>query len=430
MRSGRFIFGASCVLAGVAACGVTEIDPISTGGAGAGNTMPPTSQGGHDAGTTVDVSSAVSSSSGGPGCDEGVVVDTEHSIRPVDLILVVDNSASMVDEIAALEQQLYPNLAYPLDAQAVEAQFILLTDHGSGPTEVCIGPQLAGPGATCDGLPGDITERFHHYSTAIGDHDGLCQLLDSYNGVQDGATPDEFGLHDEGWSTWLRQEALKVIVVLSDDGLACTWRGEVFDDANDPTLTPSSSQAAVAAADWDRQLLQRGTFHFGTLAHRNYRLYTLVGLAEPQNSPIEAGFSSNQGLVTSQCLGATSPGFGYQWLSRLTGARRYPSCNDGIYDLMFRNMAADIIEGAADPCALVVTETEPYEADNLEVEYTPGVPAQRERFPEVADAAGCGTEDAFYVDEGIVRLCPKTCERVSEDAAARLGLIANCPPIP
>jgi len=428
MRSERNIFVASCLLAGVAACGVTEIDPISTGGAGAGQTIPSTSQGGRDAVPTVDASSSVSSSSGGPGCN-GVVVETEPHVRDVDVIIVVDNSPSMVDEIAALEQELYPNFAYRFDAQAVDAQIILLTDHGNEPTEVCIGPPLAGPSASCNGLPGDVSGRFHHYSAPVGDHDGLCRLLDSYNGVQDGATADEFGLHDEGWSTWLRKDALKAIVVLSDDGLSCTWRGEVFDDADDPSLTPATSQAAVAAADWDRQLLQRASFHFGTVAQRNYQLYSFVGLAEPQAPPIHAGFGPDYGLVTSQCLGATSPGFGYQWLSRATGARRYPSCNDGTYDLMFRNMASSILDGASDRCTLVVTETEPYETDNLEVEYSPGTQTERERFPEVADASACGG-DGFYIEDGLIRLCPLSCQRVNQDTEGHLDLIANCKPIP
>lgn len=431
MRGRGFIVGAACVVLGCLGCGETELDPFlgrSVGGSGSASSVAP---GGGSPGPSQMASSSAATGDGGGQTCNGVVVETKQRVRSIDAIFVVDNSASMVEEVEALEQHLHPSFAYVLGAAGIDAQVILVTDHGAGPTEVCIGAPLAGPNVECSGQPGFVAERFGHYSVAVGDHDGLCLLLDSFRGTQDGDAADEFGLHDEGWRPWLRPDAHKVIVAMTDDRLDCSWRGEVFDDGEDPTVTPMTSQAAAAAADWDRQLLQRASFHFGSVAQRNYQFFSFIGLGEPQSpDPVHEGFGAEQGLVTSQCLGATSPGFGYQWLSRATGARRYSSCSDPIYGAMFLNLVTNVIDGATDRCSLVVTEPKPYDDEALEVEFSPSEHSERERYLQVAGPADCAGGEGFYLDGDTVRLCDATCERVRADADGSLTLIAQCPKVP
>ena len=64
--------------------------------------------------------------------------------KSVDVIFVVDNSASMEDEIAAVRANINQNFAAIVQASAVDLRVILLSLYGTSGTNICIGPPLAG----------------------------------------------------------------------------------------------------------------------------------------------------------------------------------------------------------------------------------------------------------------------------------------------
>ena len=72
--------------------------------------------------------------------------------QPVDIILVLDNSGSMADELAAAEQNINVNFAQILTAAAVDYRVILISRHrkdvramsGESSTSICVEAPLSG----------------------------------------------------------------------------------------------------------------------------------------------------------------------------------------------------------------------------------------------------------------------------------------------
>jgi hypothetical protein len=82
--------------------------------------------------------------------------------KQVDVILIVDNSGSMTDEIDAIRRNLHQNFAAILAASGVDHRVILLSRYGREGTNLCIDPPLAG--APCAaGLAATASSRFFHY---------------------------------------------------------------------------------------------------------------------------------------------------------------------------------------------------------------------------------------------------------------------------
>ncbi|MEM1029912.1 MAG: hypothetical protein AAGN82_06160 [Myxococcota bacterium] len=418
----RTLIAASVVA--LVGCGVLEIDPISSGGASGVGGAPGPEPFDRPA---VSSSSGDGSAAGGRGpftCETDVA--TAPYVRPLDVVFVVDNAPSMVDAIAAFETQLYPRFAYVLQVLGADAQVIVVSDHGEGPREVCIGPPLAEPASSCAGAPGSVPGQFLHYSVTIGGGDGLCRLLDTYRGREDGGTTDDFAVEDDGWQTWMRPEAFRALVMLSDGRPACTWRGERFDDADDPTLVPSSSAAALVALNFDRALRQRDPARFGTLNRRNYAFYSLLGVAAPAPSA-PLGHAPAAPLVTTSCPGAATSGYGYQWLSRATGGARYAaSCASADMGAILSDVASSMVVDAIDRCALVIDDPETAPADVVSVK-SYGPEGERETFPRVNGRSACGISGGMYVDGDTVRLCPESCGAVRLDPAVDLRLFTACP---
>ena len=97
--------------------------------------------------------------------------------------------------------------------------------------DVCIEAPLSGiPQGGCEPPPAMPVngERFFHYSVSIGSHDSWCRLLRTYNG----GLADGYGFAPNGWREWLRPDAFKVFLELTDDGVNCSYDGKTYNDSN------------------------------------------------------------------------------------------------------------------------------------------------------------------------------------------------------
>jgi hypothetical protein len=194
---------------------------------------------------------------------------------------------------------------------------------------ICISEPLSG--ASCAPVPEQPqnTERFRHYSSPVGSYDSLCQVLDTFT------LPDEFGLAPNGWSAWLRPDALKVFVVVTDDSAGCAsaTSGALFSMADDPDML---------AAHFDTELRRLSSSQFqDPSGMRDYKWYSIVGLshsAVPTDPPVE-----------TPCETAPTPGLAYQALSRLTDSMRYPVCEGTSFPQAFMDIAGEVVEEAL-PC--------------------------------------------------------------------------------
>ena len=348
-----------------------------------------------------------------------VVVEGNPTIKPADIIFVIDNSCSMNEEINSVEQNINVNFAQIIGASAVDYQIVMVTNHGTGSYDVCIGPPL-GPG-NCSGAPGNVPNLFYHYDVDVQSHDSLCIIPDTFYGPNGGGEADQHGEYPNGWSTVLRTEAIKVFVEITDDGIVCNWGGNSWNDSD------QIQAGQTVAVSWDQTLLGHSPAHFGTQADRNYMFYSIVGLI-PKSNPLEA-YNEFEPVVTGVCSTAPSPGTGYQWLSKGTHALRYPVCEGAGYDVVFQDIAAGVIEGTQVPCEIEIPEPPAGKEYNLEMVtllWTPGG-ASTEEFEQVASLAACGTDDdKFYIEDNLIKLCPAACDKIEADVDGKLEVKIPC----
>jgi hypothetical protein len=390
-----------------AACDAAGEKPGAPGSAGA---APETGGGGEGAGGGGHQGGDGSEGGGGGGSCADLVVEAEIEQRPVDIVFVIDNSASMGDEADAIEANINVNLAHVLETNQVDYRLIMVTDHGPGSLwdkELCIAPPLSGT-LDCAGPPISVPGRFYHYDIHVESLDATCRLFDSLFG----SVPDEWAQASSGWHDWLRPEALKVIIAITDDEMGCF----------------SDDEAGALA--FDHQLLQASPAQFGYFGSRNYVFYSLVGVA-PKADPLEP-YGPLDDLVTTSCWTAVGPGLGYQWLSKLTGGLRFPVCNHESYDAVFQDIAAGVTDITAIPCELAVPEAPPGELldlGTLELLYSPGDGSATQLWTQVPSAAECGPA-SFYLDTAVtpprIHLCPEACSLAAADPGAAIEIRVDC----
>jgi hypothetical protein len=145
--------------------------------------------------------------------------------EPVDIILVLDNSGSMADELDAVEQNINRNFANILQQSGVDYRVILISrqrkdarsESEEASTSICVSTPLSGL-ASCPGPKPVNSERFFQYSIKIESTNSFDRILSTYN------AKDTFSLTKVGWSEWLRPGAKKVFLELTDDNARAVGR--------------------------------------------------------------------------------------------------------------------------------------------------------------------------------------------------------------
>jgi hypothetical protein len=323
--------------------------------------------------------------------------------KPVDIIFVIDNSGSMTGEIQAVENNVNVNFAQIIGASGLDYRVIMVSTHGSasGSQSICIGAPLSG-NTTCSPPPATPTNgaRFFHYSTEIGSNNSLQKIRDTYN------VADPNGKAPGGWSDWLRADAVKVFVEITDD------------DATNMT-----------ADQFETMLFAKVPAHFGTAAARNYIWHSIAGFNE--NNPVTKPWAPTDPIQTAECNnGNGSEGIGqvYQELSQRTGGLRFPICQFANFDAVFQEIAKGVVQGAQVACEFEVPAPPPGQTVDLNtvlVDYYPSGGGQMVTFQQVANAAAC-MPNSFYIENGKIILCPDTCTQVKGDVMAKVKVLFDC----
>jgi hypothetical protein len=384
--------------------------PTGSGGDGDGGGFNPTG-GMNDGGLDPDAACAAQSA-------EATLVK-----KPVDIIFVIDNSGSMGDDIIAVQNNINDNFASIIGASGVDYRVIMISTHGEaiGPESICVKAPLSM--TDCNPVPPAPMLNppiFYHYSIEIGSHDAFCRVLGTY----DGTTPDTFGLAPNGWKDWVRADAVKYFVMITDDGATCLSGGTNYDDndnINDGTTTAAKFDAALLALD---------PLQFGDANKRNYVWHSIIGLAE-KATPTEA-YQPAEPITAQKCLvnGAAQPGPGtaYQALSITTGGLRFPICQNQAFDVVFQELAKGVIEGAQVACEFPVPAPpagQTLDLATVQVEYTPGGMGTPVLYKQASSVAMCAP-DMFYIENNLIKLCPDACAVVQADAAAKMVIVYGC----
>jgi hypothetical protein len=338
-------------------------------------------------------------------------------VSPVDIIIVIDNSGSMGQEIQGVQDNINANFADIIGASGLDYRVILVAKFGEiGEESVCIEAPLGGIAAGgCDNPPGMPVngDRFFHYDEEIASHNSLCKLIETYS------EPDINGFTATGWQEWLRPEAFKTFIALTDDGVTC---GSYED--NDAV-----NAGIDVAAEFDADLLALAPDQFGTVEERNYAWYSIVAMG--YNDPPTMPWTPMDPVMNTECETAAGPGTGYQGLSVLTGALRFPLCDTTSYSVVFQAIAEGVIKGAKVACSFPIPE--PPEGNTIDlntvlVEYTVGGMGDPTVFNQVPSLADC-MANSFYIDGPNVTLCPEACDLVQDDVDAKIDIAFACPPI-
>jgi hypothetical protein len=385
-----------------------------------------------DDGTASETDSITVEDSGAS--DSAICVQSEAAVapesRPVDIILVIDNSGSMSSHIRQAEHQLNKNFSAIVDSAvpAVDYRVVMLSRYGaSSNSQICVAEPLGGiPDADSDGhcdtvpaVPAN-TAKFFHYSRSVTSHNALCLLLSSFS------TPDMFNLLPSGYGAILRPEAFKFLMVITDDGVSCAS----YNDKN------SVSDAWNAASAFDADLRALSPEHFGQDAQeRRYSLWGILSLSaylptaeKPYGDPHPPD-DAMAPVTTMECIPSPGdPGTGYQALAVLTGGYRYPICGPDYTDI-FQRLSQGVIQKAKAACEFQIPQLpgdETLDLETVQVRYSSGG-QEKAVFNPATNLAECSkTENQFYIDGNLIELCPSACALVQNDPSAEIAILYGC----
>jgi hypothetical protein len=404
-----------------------ENDDFFEGGSGAGGGGVNTSGQGANSGLVDDSDPG----NGQITIDDACVVDTAQAElveQPVDIILVLDNSGSMKEELRSVEENINVNFASILIESAVDYRVILISRHRDGPrsplpppgeeieetaedTSICVTQPLSGL-AACDTASQPVfSERFFQFNTKVESDDSFDIAIDTY--AQPIASDyqeddeDDMPLAPAGWSAWLRPGAKRVFL-------------EVTDDNED-----------MSAATFIQQLQAQTPANFGSDPQNpNFIFHSIVGLQE-KAVPTDA-YRADEPVRSELCTGndgdVTTAGETYQELSRMTGGLRFPLCQYDAYDVVFRTIAYDVVQTSSIACDFPIPAAPPgLELDlrNVAIQYTPSAGGAPIQFGQAQDFGSCQS-NAFYIANDRLNLCSDTCATIRNDPRAAVSVLFTC----
>jgi hypothetical protein len=347
------------------------------------------------------------------------VIDEENAevvASPVDIILLLDNSGSMSDELEAVEANINVNFAAILASSDVDYRMILISRHRQDPrddseeasTSICVSSPLSSLADCSEADEPAFSDRFFQYSTKLESTDSFDVLLDTYAPpFASSGREEKFDKAPLGWSGWLRPNAKKVFLEMTDD---------------DEDMAPD---------DFIQALVSMAPEHFGRdLTSPTFVFHSIVGLAEKPDAASDA-YLSSEPLQTDTCTGndndVENAGESYQELSRITGGLRFPLCQFDAYDVVFQRIAEDVVQTRIACDFPIPAPPRGLELDlnKVAIEYAPGSAAAPIKFGQAPSLADCQS-NAFYIDNERLTLCPATCSTVRSDPVASVTVLFTC----
>lgn len=365
-------------------------------------------------------------------------VSSEANIvrRPMDIIVVVDNSGSMADEIEAVERNINVNFASILGDSNIDARVILFSGYrppdwaNLASVRVCVGPPL-GPSA-CDsrseGTSPHNSPAFFHFDQPVYSRDGPSLLLATAHDPPlsrdvhpwNLPTLEDDAMSQNGWLALLRPEAFKAFIMIGDDSV--DWEDA---EPPDPALD-------AFAAEFDERLRTLAPSQFGAPEdERQYVWHSIVGVVE--KTAADSIYEIDEPLVESTCESAKRAGVPHQQLSLLTDGLRFPICLLDDYDQIFRRIATEIVVGSALPCNWAIPEPpdgQTFDRDQVNLSYVPSDGSMSPEFVRVDSADACEASTAWYYDDPnsptTVHACPAACELLNQGNGGRVDLLFGC----
>ena len=235
-------------------------------------------------------------------CVQQSVKSEPNGGRPIDILFVIDNSDSMGDEIQEVQKQINQNFANIIAAAGVDYRIAMVSAYGPSSEQatssrrlqgepVCVTAPLGAQedndaNGLCDVFPYPPVEadRFQHFDVRISSFDGPCRLLQLFDGGRAtrifvrGSRFEFEPVEVPSIRAFLRPDALKLIVFVTDDEFGCDANQEAFGE----NLFEDSSlfDADLVATTWESALQQLAPEQFGaTPENRQYSVWSIIGAA-------------------------------------------------------------------------------------------------------------------------------------------------------
>ena len=290
---------------------------------------------------------------------------------PVDFIFSVAQCGSMSFAVAGVQANLN-GLATLLQKSGLDYRVVLMAAT-SDSNALCVPAPLAGPGCDSNG------SVFRLVNQHIESSDTTKLLIETYTAPTAG----------KKWNDFLRPEALKVFVMVSDE------------NADD-----------LKAAQFDADLISLPGSPFGTDAKRNYVVYPIIG--------------ANAFPATSLCTGASQTGSEYQTLAKLTGGKWYPVCNAN-----FATVLSDIglTVNAQVACQLEIptVEGQTLDPDHVNVKVKNPDGTSKVVLKDSSSDCTAGANGWQYSDDGkSILLCGAACDDVKKNPDAKVAVEFGC----
>jgi hypothetical protein len=395
-----------CVALSSAACGAEDEAPACKGAACADAMAPPSGDSGMPGLSEEDA------------CAMQVARARRGPSKPLDVIFVIDNSGSMEGEIQAVRDNINESFAALIEASGADFRVIMLSQFGSLGTDVCIEPPLAA--AECNaglGVAGTNGARFFHYDVNVDSHNPLCTLLQRFD------EPDQRGRTPNGWQEYLRPEAHKAFVMITDDSASCAYEdGDVSVQLGGMNADPFED-----ALMFHQALLAKAPEQFGVPPDVRYQFFSFVGMhaSVPETAP----YFPHEELVQLSCDSAAGAGLQYQALSVITDALRYPVCEGRGFDAVFRVLAQNVVESIKAECTFEIPPApvdQQIDRTSISMRYQSSVgQGGATMFEQVPGDDACN-DHAFYILDGRLELCADACAVVQGDPGAEVEVLYDC----
>jgi hypothetical protein len=317
----------------------------------------------------------------GPGSNESCAAisrQAENKRKPADIIIAVDNSGSMDEEIVFVREQLNA-FSQQIVQSGVDVRIILISAPFGGPQQppdggrddnqdngICIAAPL-GSGM----CPEDSkAPRYFHVPQEVGSNDALNLFISEFPRYQ----------------TQLRPNATKTFVVVTDD------------DADDG---PNDSAAAF-------------TQSVKSLPGGLFPSWTLSGI-----------------YCFTECPDAAAIGTVYNELVQQTKGVKGDLCLQD-FAPVFDELARAVISASGLECAWDIPAPpigQTFNRQQVNVNYaTQGAPARG--LLQVSSEAACGTRSGWYYDNANdpkrILACPTTCGELQNDLQAKIEVAFGC----
>lgn len=341
----------------------------------------------------------------------GTAVEAKRERRPVDIIWVVDNSASMQPATVEVQEGLNA-FASLVGSKGLDYKVIVLSLRGTAPITggstrypVCIPPPLGGE--DCGNGP-----RFFHAPLDVQSTQPLEQILgtlDQTTGYTAGSARGSIP-----WAQELRAEATKSLVLVTDDNSRFpSVSFETFPGGDNPNTSG--------------YVLPPGILHPSRKgAWSGYVFNAIYGWGDADPS-IRCTYPGGSKPAAS--------GAEYSTLVAKTKGARAKICDgSAAWGPFFDAVATAVLANSRVACelAIPVPEAGTLDVDKVNVRVDDGTNPST-TLARVANEAGCAGGAGWYYDDPkaptTVRLCPLSCEAIQSSGAAkppRVDVLFGC----